>query len=133
MAGVAKADLILWAFPVYFLLVPAGYRRFIELVHERGSRESFAGKYAASFSTSIHYHDDLPHEYLRGISEDLGMRYAGSFAAGMKDLLKAGNRKHLLSFGTMTFRRGTSACARSTASFACCSGCRRCGRPSSRA
>ncbi|MBW2528247.1 MAG: NAD(P)H-dependent oxidoreductase [Deltaproteobacteria bacterium] len=96
---VQTADLVLWAFPVYVLLVPAGYKRFIELIGERGAGAAFAGKYAASLSTSIHFHDHCPHDYLRAVSEDLGMRFVGSHSPEMHDLEKPEGQAKLLAFG----------------------------------
>jgi hypothetical protein len=49
------------------------YKRFIELLFERCAPESFSGVYAASLSTSIRFYDHLAHEYIQGITEDLGM------------------------------------------------------------
>ena len=45
---VAGADLVLWAFPLYFLTVHSGYMRFIELIRERGLTEVFSKKPAAA-------------------------------------------------------------------------------------
>jgi hypothetical protein len=65
------------AFPLYFLLVPSNYKRFIELIWERGAEAAFKGKYAASLSTSIHFYDHIVHNYINAISEDLDMKFAG--------------------------------------------------------
>lgn len=99
IADIREADLILWATPVYFLLVPAQLKRFIELVSERGAGEVFKDRYAASITTSVHFFDNLAHDYLQGISEDLGMRWAGSFSAEMSDLMEERNQKQLIAFG----------------------------------
>ena len=50
---VKTSDGVIWAFPLYYLLVHSNYKRFIELVSERGVQEAFKGKYTASLSTSI--------------------------------------------------------------------------------
>ena len=100
---VRSSDCILWAFPVYCMLVPYGYKRFIELVRERGAKEAFEGRYAASLSTSIHFFDHTAHNYIHGISEDLGMKYVGSFSAGMMDLLEEEKREKLLFFAQEFF------------------------------
>lgn len=92
------AELILWACPVYVMLVPAGLMRILELVHERGAADAFRGKYAASLSTSIHFHDNCAHDYLRAVSEDLGMAFAGSFSPEMYDLTKPEGERRLLAF-----------------------------------
>jgi multimeric flavodoxin WrbA len=99
-----RADFVLWAFPVYIMLVPAGYKRFIELVHERGGASAFAGKYAASLSTSIHFHDNCAHDYIRAVSEDLNMRFLGAHSPEMHDLLEESGRRQLVAFGRDIFQ-----------------------------
>lgn len=99
IASVQHADCILWATPVYFQHVPAQYKRFIELIWERDAATLFAGRYSASLTTSVHFFDQNVHEYLQGISEDLGMVWAGSFSPGMNDLLDEKNQIQLIRFG----------------------------------
>jgi multimeric flavodoxin WrbA len=84
---VRASDGVLWAFPLYILHVHANYKRFIELIWERGGKPAFHGKYAASLSTSIHYFDHTAHNYMHAICDDLGMNYVGAFSAEMRDLL----------------------------------------------
>ena len=98
IGSVRSADLVLWAFPLYVLLVASQYKRFIELVFERDAGGAFAGKYAASLSTSIHYFDQTAHAYLHAICDDLGMRYAGFYSADMHDLLEEEERARLENF-----------------------------------
>ena len=99
IAAVGEADLILWAVPLYVFTVPSQYKRFIELVYERDARYAFAGKYAAILTTSVHFYDHLSQQYLREVSEDLGMMVAGSISPGMFDLNKTGGVKALGDFG----------------------------------
>ena len=100
---VRSADFVLWAFPLYVMLVPAQYKRFIELVFERGARDAFAGKYAAVLTTSIHYADMIAHDYLHAVSDDLGMKFLGTYSADMHDLLKQEERARLVKFAALTF------------------------------
>lgn len=93
-----QANLVLWAFPVYLLSVPSQYKRFIELLLERGAVSLLAGKYAAALSTSIHYFDHTAHQYVHAVSDDLGLRYLGFHSAGMMDLLEAEGRGRLERF-----------------------------------
>ena len=86
--AVKSADGVLWAFPLYLLLVHSNYKRFIELIRERGVESAFKGKYTAALSTSIHFFDHTAHNYINAICDDLDMRYVGSFSADMHDLLK---------------------------------------------
>ena len=92
------ADAIVWATPVYFFLVPAGYKRFIELIFARGAGPAFQGKPAGVLTTSIHFFDHTAHNYLHAICDDLGMRYAGGFSADMYDLLIPVERQRLHRF-----------------------------------
>jgi len=96
--AVEGADAVLWAFPLYYLLVPAQYKRFVELVEEREASGAFRDKYAAVLSTSIHFFDHTAHEYMHAVCDDLGMRYWGSFSAEMYDLLKQTEQTRLRLF-----------------------------------
>jgi multimeric flavodoxin WrbA len=102
---VAAADLVLWAFPLYFLLVSSGYKRFIELAFEREAGHAFRGRYAASLSTSIHFYDHTAHNYIHGVCDDLGMRYLGAYSAEMHDLMDAGTREQLVRWFSSIERR----------------------------
>lgn len=95
---VREAEVVIWCSPVYHLLVPAQFKRFIELVHERGAAEAFRGKYAAAIVTSIHFFDHTALNYLRGVAEDLGMSYYDGYPAHMDDLTKETERVRLLGF-----------------------------------
>jgi multimeric flavodoxin WrbA len=95
---IRSADLVLWAFPLYYLLVCAQYKRFIELVFERNAQDAFTGTYAAGLSTSIHFFDQTAHAYIHAVSDDLGMNYLGFYSAEMGDLLKEEERTRLEKF-----------------------------------
>lgn len=99
--AISQADGVLWAFPVYYMLVHAGYKRFIELVFERDAGRAFAGKHAAAFSTSIHFFDHTAHEYIHAICDDLGMRYVGGYPAAMRDLLEESQRRQIEHFARL--------------------------------
>jgi multimeric flavodoxin WrbA len=96
---VRAADGILWAFPVYFYLVPGQYKRFIELIFERGVEDAFQDRYTAVLTTSIHFFDHTAHNYLHAVCDDLGMRYAGFHSAAMDDILRKKDQDRLLDFG----------------------------------
>jgi multimeric flavodoxin WrbA len=95
---IRASDGILWAFPLYILHVHAGYKRFIELIWERGVQDAFEGRYAATLSTSIHFSDDTAHNYVHAICDDLGMRYVGAFSPEMRDLLTEEGQRKLTTF-----------------------------------
>ena len=96
--SIRKADLVLWAFPVYVLLVPSQYKRFIELVFERDGGDAFRGRPSALFSTSIKFFDCTAHDYMRAICEDLGSPFMGSYSAEMHELLEEEGRERQIGF-----------------------------------
>jgi len=95
---VKKADVVFWAFPLYYCMVCSQYKRFIELIFERKAASAFKGKYAISLSTSIHFYDHTAHNYMRSICEDLGMNFLGFFSAKMQDILSKEGRHKLKAF-----------------------------------
>ncbi len=107
MDAVKKADAVLWAFPLYFLLVCSQYKRFIELIFERKQEATFAGKYAASLSTSVHFFDHTAHNYIHAICDDLQMHYVGAYSAAMYDLMKKPERARWLAFTDNFFDAAT--------------------------
>jgi len=110
MAKVQAADAVVFAFPLYVFLVHADYKRFFELVEERGLTSAFAGKPALLLATSIHFFDHTALEYVRGMAEDWGMGVCGVHSAEMHDLERPAERDRLEAFGRTTFEalaRGT--------------------------
>jgi multimeric flavodoxin WrbA len=100
---VRSADTVIWAFPLYILLVCSQYKRFIELVDERGAAAAFKGKHAVSLSKSINYFDSNAHTYMRSVCEDLGMRFVGMYSARMHDIARVGERQRLVQFAKELF------------------------------
>ena len=98
-----SSDGVLWAFPLYFLLVHSNYKRFIELIWENGADNTFRNKYTAALSTSIHFYDHTAHNYINAICDDLNMKYVGSFSADMYDLLEEKEREKLIFFAKHFF------------------------------
>jgi len=103
MDEIKNSDVVLWGSPLYVCLVPSQYKRFIELIWERNASDSFAGKYTAVITTSIHFFDNTAHNYLRGICEDLNMNFAGAFSPDMYDIMKEEERGKLLIFAETVF------------------------------
>ena len=89
---IRSSDGVLWAFPVYYMLVPGYYKRFIELIWEKGVEDVFRDKHAAVLATSIKYFDHAALYYMQAICEDLGMKYHGSFSPEMYLLAKEQGR-----------------------------------------
>jgi multimeric flavodoxin WrbA len=105
---VSAADAVIWAFPVYFLMVPYNVKRFVELVTERADQAAFAGKYATAVTTSVHYFDHTAHHYVHAISEDFGMNYWTGYSAEMYDLLEEGEQRRFADFLENFFERVTA-------------------------
>ncbi len=100
---IKSSDAIVWAFPLYYLMVHANYKRFIELIYERKAEGAFRGKYALAISTSIHFYDHTAHNYIHGICDDLEMNYFGRYSAGMNDIMKNEKREKFLNYATLFF------------------------------
>jgi multimeric flavodoxin WrbA len=103
IGSVASSDAVLFATPVYYMLVPSQFKRFFELVFSRNAQGAFSGKYAASITTSIHFFDHTANAYLHAVAEDLQMHWAGTFAAKMEDLLLVEYQEKLAGFGSDLF------------------------------
>ena len=91
-----KADLILFAYPVYTFIAPSQLHRFIELVKQSGI--SLSGKYATQITTSKHFYDVTAHRYIQENCQDMGMKFIRGLSADMEDLLKPRGRKEAVSF-----------------------------------
>ncbi len=103
ISEIEGSDFVLWGAPLYVCLVPSQYKRFIELIWERGVEDKFKGKYTAVITTSIHFFDNTAHNYMRGICDDLEMNFAGSFSPDMYDIMKDEGREKLLIFAESVF------------------------------
>lgn len=102
--SIRAAEVVLWCFPVYFLMAPYQLKRFIELIGEKQVAAAFQGKYATAITTSVHYFDHTAHNYIQAVSEDLGLRYVKGFSADMEDLLQVEARTRLEQFARHFFR-----------------------------
>ena len=109
LGDIRASDVVIWAFPVYFLLVSSQYKRFIELVFERHEEAYFMDKYAVSLSTSVHFFDHTAHNYIHAVCDDLNMRYIGDYSAKMYDLLRKKERRRFLLF-TENFQTDAKRC-----------------------
>jgi multimeric flavodoxin WrbA len=98
ISDLKEADGIIWTFPLYVLLVPSNLKRFIELIFEREATGAFKDKYTAAISTSIHFFDNIAHNYIHAICDDLDMKYLGYYSADMHDLLIDKKRKEIEQF-----------------------------------
>ena len=95
--ALARAELIVFCYPVYTFLVPAQLHRFIELIKQRAP-ESVRGKWATQLSTSKHFYDVTAHRFIQDNCDDLGLRYIEGLSADMDDLLTQQGRKQASDF-----------------------------------
>ncbi len=101
---VKQSDAVLWVVPLYVYLVPAQYKRFIELIFERKAEDAFKNKYTVVITTSIHFYDHTAHNYMHAICEDLDMKYVDYFSPAMADLLQKDKQEQLRQFAENFFR-----------------------------
>jgi len=100
---VKNSDGVIWGFPLYVMLVPSQYKRFIELITERKKEVAFRDKYTAVLATSIHFYDHTAINYMNGICDDFEMKFVGSFSADMFDLMIPKKREQLILFAENLF------------------------------
>ena len=84
LAAIAKADLLLFAYPVYTFIAPCQLHRFIELLKASGA--DLSGKYASQITTSKHFYDITAHRYIEENCYDLGLKYITGLSADMDGL-----------------------------------------------
>ena len=94
--AIEKADILLFAYPVYTFIAPCQLHRFIELLKESGLNVS--GKFASQISTSKHFYDVTAHRYIQDNCGDLGLRYVRGLSADMDDLTTKKGQKEALDF-----------------------------------
>ena len=109
IGNISRADFIFWAFPVYFYVVSAQYKRFIELIFEKKATNAFRDKYTAVITTSIHVFDHAAVNYIHSICDDLNMKYTGAYTAFMYDLLSDKERERLIKFADDVFTTAGSS------------------------
>ena len=85
LEAIRKADLLLFAYPVYTFIAPCQMHRFIELMKEH--QVDVKGKYASQITTSKHFYDVTAHDYIRDNCQDMKMKYLRGLSADMDDLL----------------------------------------------
>lgn len=90
--AIARADLLLFSYPVYTFIAPYQLHRFIELMKERSP--ALQGKWASQLTTSKHFYDVTAHRYIMENAQDMGLRFVRGLSADMDDLtLDRGRRE----------------------------------------
>ncbi|MBR3796706.1 MAG: NAD(P)H-dependent oxidoreductase [Clostridia bacterium] len=96
LEAVERADVLLFAYPVYTFIAPSQLHRWIELL--KASGVSLEGKYATQITTSKHFYDVTAHRYIQDNCQDMGLRYVRGLSADMDDLLQEKGRKDAQAF-----------------------------------
>lgn len=102
---ILQAHVVIWAFPVYTMLISSQLKLFIELLFQRDSKKAFQGKIATAISSSANFYDHTAHNYMEGISSDLGLRFVRGYSAEMNEILSVRGRKNFLGFANNFFWR----------------------------
>ena len=105
LQDIKNAEAIIWAFPVYTMLVPAQLKLFIELLFKRADTKIFQGKITTSISSSANFYDHTAHSYIEGISSDLGLKYVRGYSAEMREILSQNGRDNFFGFANDFFWR----------------------------
>lgn len=82
--AIAKAEVLLFSYPVYTFIAPCQLHRFIELMKEHHA--DVAGKIATQITTSKHFYDVTAHRYIQDNCQEMGMNYIRGLSADMEDL-----------------------------------------------
>ena len=82
--AIAKANLLLFSYPVYTFIAPSQLHRFVELL--KAANLDLSGKFASQITTSKHFYDMTAHRYIQDNCLDLGLRYIHGLSADMDDL-----------------------------------------------
>jgi len=82
--AIAKADVLLFSYPVYTFIAPYQLHRFIELMKEH--HIDVTGKIATQITTSKHFYDVTAHRYVQDNCQEMGMKYIRGLSADMEDL-----------------------------------------------
>ena len=96
LAMIARADLLLFSYPVYTFIAPSQLHRFIELLKASGA--DLSGKATAQLSTSKHFYDVTAHRYVEDNCHDLGLKVIRGLSADMDDQLSEKGRKDARDF-----------------------------------
>ncbi|MBR2718204.1 MAG: NAD(P)H-dependent oxidoreductase [Clostridia bacterium] len=91
-----KADLLLFAYPVYTFIAPCQLHRCVELLKDSGV--DFSGKFATQITTSKHFYDVTAHRYVQDNCQDMGMKVIRGLSADMDDLLTEKGQKDARAF-----------------------------------
>ena len=84
LEAIARADVLLFSYPVYTFIAPCQLHRFISLMKEH--KAPVAGKIATQVTTSKHFYDVTAHRYIQDNVQEMGMHFLRGLSADMEDL-----------------------------------------------
>ena len=90
-AAIERADILVFAYPVYTFIATAQLHRFIELL--KLENMDLSSKVATQITTSKHFYDVTAHKYIEDNCSDLGIPYVKGLSADMDDLTSKKGRK----------------------------------------
>ena len=82
--AIAKADVLLFSYPVYTFIAPCQLHSFISLMKQH--RADVTGKIATQITTSKHFYDVPAHRYIQDNVQEMGMHFIRGLSADMEDL-----------------------------------------------
>ncbi len=91
-----RADMLIFAYPVYTFMAPCQLHRFIEIV--KSSEVDLSGKFATQITTSKHFYDVTAHRYIQDNCQDMGLKFIKGLSADMEDLLEEKGQQEALKF-----------------------------------
>ena len=94
--AVERAEMILFAYPVYTFIAPSQLHRFIALMKE--AEIDCLGKFATQITTSKHFYDVTAHRYIEDNCNDMGMSILRGFSADMSDLLSKKGQLEVITY-----------------------------------
>ena len=94
--AIARADVLLFSYPVYTFIAPCQLHRFIELMKE--NKVDVTGKIATQITTSKHFYDVTAHRYIQDNEQEMGMHIIRGLSADMEDLTTEKGRQEAVSF-----------------------------------
>ena len=92
--SIRRADLLVFAYPVYTFIAPSQMHRFMELL----SITECHGKFATQITTSKHFYDVTAHRYIEDNCRERGMKFIRGLSADMDDLLTEKGQKDACAF-----------------------------------
>ena len=84
LEAIAKADALLFSYPVYTFIAPCQLHKFIALMKAHSARVE--GRLVTQITTSKHFYDVTAHKYIQDNTQEMGMHFVRGLSADMDDL-----------------------------------------------